>query len=148
MDAGDQDTLSDADRAVWHAFKRATETVTTAVERDILAAAGLTGAEFGVLDRLALQDGTMRQSDLGRSMHWNKSRLSHQVTRMQERRLLTRSTLGAAMATVSITQQGLEALSLARPAHARAIRAHLTEPLTSEQQEAFRTALGCLTRAT
>lgn len=76
MDAGDQGTLSDADRAVWHAFKRATETVTTAVERDILAAAGLTGAEFGVLDRLALHDGTMRQSDLGRSMYWNKSRFS------------------------------------------------------------------------
>ena len=52
-------------------------------------ATGLSGPEFGVLSRLAaLGKGEMRQQALASVMAWDKSRLSHQLTRMQERALI------------------------------------------------------------
>src|SRR5260370_4131567 len=74
---------------VWHAFLLMGEDVLGRVGRDIAQATGLSGAEFGVLSRLAaLGKGEMRQQALARVMTWDKSRLSHQLTRMQQRGLI------------------------------------------------------------
>ena len=61
------------------------------VGRDIAEATGLSGPDFGVLSRLVdLGQGAMRQQVLAESMGWDKSRLSHQLTRMQEKGLVER----------------------------------------------------------
>ncbi|GAA1461758.1 MarR family winged helix-turn-helix transcriptional regulator [Williamsia maris] len=127
--------LTPTELALWHQFKLVGERVNAAVERDILAASDLTGAEFGVLTRLVdLGDGSLRQGELATSMRWNKSRLSHQITRMEKRDLVTRSSEDASAVTVSITDGGRRALKPARPAHAESIREHLTERLSADQR--------------
>ncbi|OPX05910.1 hypothetical protein B1790_30065 [Mycobacterium sp. AT1] len=110
---------------MWHAFKIGSDVVVRALERAIADAADITGPEFGVLDRLDLAGGEMRQSDLAESMRWHKSRLSHQITRMTARKLLTRSAVAPTTSLVTITKSGRHKLELARPAHAKAIREHL-----------------------
>ncbi|AMM21484.1 hypothetical protein AX769_16755 [Frondihabitans sp. PAMC 28766] len=124
--------LRDDELALWHAFKGASEAVTAAVEKEIQDAAGLTGAEFGVLDRLRLHEGAMRQVDLARSLGWQKSRLSHQLARMQERDLVVRHSSGPSNAMAQLTAPGRAAIAAALPAHARAVRAHLVEAVAPE----------------
>ncbi|MBJ7291728.1 MarR family transcriptional regulator [Williamsia sp.] len=137
--------LTSTELALWHQFKLVGEKVNAAVERDILTASELTGAEFGVLTRLVdLGGGTLRQGELATSMRWNKSRLSHQITRMEKRGLVSRAAEDSSTVTVSITDDGERALRPARPAHAESIRANLTEKLTADQRSALASAFTAL----
>lgn len=78
-------------KKIRRAFLLMGEDVLGRVGRDIAQSTGLTGPEFGVLSRLAaLGKGEMRQQALARMMGWDRTRLSHQLTRMQERELIER----------------------------------------------------------
>lgn len=124
------DPLSKDEVKLWHAWKLAGEAVMSAVERDIADGSGLSGPDFGVLSRLAdLGDGELRQQDLAESMRWTKSRLSHQLTRMEGRGLTTRRPADAKGVIVGMTAKGKKALAAARPIHAKSIRQHLLAKL-------------------
>ena len=126
--------LSPQELRVWHAFKMMGEEVLARVGRDLAASAGLSGPEFGVLSRLAsIGKGEMRQQDLARSMGWDKSRLSHQLTRMQERELVERCEAEKRAVLVVLTRQGREKLDAARPVHAESVRRNLLARLSAEQ---------------
>ena len=77
--------------------------------------------------------GEMRQQDLARSMGWDKSRLSHQLTRMQERELVERREAEKRVVLVVLTKQGREKLDAARPVHAESVRRNLLARLSAEQ---------------
>ena len=139
------DALSPDEVAIWHAFKLVGETVSASVERDILAASGLTGSEFGVLTRLVdLGDGRLRQQELATSMRWDKSRLSHQLTRMQKRDLVSRINVDPSTVLVEITDAGRAALAPARQAHARSIRENLLDRLDDRGRVAFAAAMAAI----
>lgn len=104
------------------------------VGRDIAQATGLSGPEFGVLSRLAaIGKGEMRQQALARVMEWDKSRLSHQLTRMQERGFIERRRTEEKTVLVALTKLGKEKLDAARPVHAASVRRNLLSRLTKEQ---------------
>lgn len=125
--------LSPHELRVWHAFRAMGEEVLSRVGRDIAKATGLTGPEFGVLSRLtAIGGGEMRQQELARVMSWDKSRLSHQLSRMQERGLLQRRSSSNAVLVV-LTELGRDKLEAARPIHAKSVRRNLLSRLTREQ---------------
>jgi DNA-binding MarR family transcriptional regulator len=126
--------LSPRELRVWHAFLLMGEDVVGRVGRDILRATGLSGPEFGVLSRLAaIGKGEMRQQALARVMGWDKSRLSHQLTRMNERALVERRSADRNTVLVVITELGREKLNAARPIHAESVRRNLLSRLTPEQ---------------
>ena len=126
--------LSPHELRVWHAFMLMGEDVLGRVGRDIAQATGLSGPEFGVLSRLAaLGKGEMRQQALASVMAWDKSRLSHQLTRMQERALIERRHTDGKTVLVVLTQLGREKLDAARPIHADSVRRNLLSRLTQEQ---------------
>jgi DNA-binding MarR family transcriptional regulator len=126
--------LSPQELRVWHAFKLMGEDVLARVGRDIADATGLSGPEFGVLSRLAsLGKGEMRQQNLAESMGWDKSRLSHQLTRMQQRNLIDRREAEKRVVLVVITKHGQKMLDAARPVHAESIRRNLLSRLSAEQ---------------
>ena len=126
--------LSPQELRVWHAFMLMHEDVLGRVGRDITQATGLSGPEFGVLSRLAsIGKGEMRQQELARIMAWDKSRLSHQLTRMQERALIERRRADEKTVLVAMTKLGREKLDAARPIHAASVRRNLLSRLTQEQ---------------
>jgi DNA-binding MarR family transcriptional regulator len=129
------DGLSDDELRLWHAFKRRAEGVFAGVERDIAAATGLSGADFAVLDRLRL--GITRQSDLRASLGWSRSRLSHQLTRMEGRDLLRRSSGPGVLVDLALTADGRAAIAAALPVHAAAVREHLLDRLDPSEREAL-----------
>jgi DNA-binding MarR family transcriptional regulator len=112
------------------------EEVMGRVGHDIAEATGLSGPDFGVLSRLAgLGKGEMRQKTLARSMGWDKSRLSHQLTRMQQRDLIARREVDKRVVLVVLTRHGSEKLKAARPVHAESVRRNLLSRLSPEQIE-------------
>jgi DNA-binding MarR family transcriptional regulator len=128
------DPLSPRELRYWHAFLLMGEDVLGRVGRDIAQATGLSGAEYGVLSRLAaIGKGEMRQQALAGVMAWDKSRLSHQLTRMQERALIERRRTDGKTVLVALTKLGREKLEAARPIHAASVRRNLLSRLTQEQ---------------
>ena len=126
--------LSPRELRVWHAFLLMGEDVLGRVGRDIAKATGLSGPEFGVLSRLAaIGRGEMRQQALARVMNWDKSRLSHQLTRMQQRGLIERRDRDQNSVLVVLTKLGRKKLECARPIHAESVRRNLLSRLTPEQ---------------
>jgi len=129
-----QKLLSPRELRIWHAFRLMGEDVLARVGRDIAQATGLSGPEFGVLSRLAaIGKGEMRQQMLATVMGWDKSRLSHQLTRMQERELIVRQRSSGQAVLVVLTEIGRERLEAARPVHAESVRRHLLSRLSTEQ---------------
>jgi DNA-binding MarR family transcriptional regulator len=126
--------LSPRELRIWYAFLSMGEDVLERVGRDIARATGLSGPEFGVLSRLAAYGkGEMRQQELATAMGWEKSRLSHQLSRMQNRRLIERRAGDGRATLVVLTKSGREKLASALPIRAESVRRNLLSRLTSEQ---------------
>jgi DNA-binding MarR family transcriptional regulator len=124
----------DADElALWHAFKRAGEGVRAAIGAEIARSTGLSDPDFGILTRLDDAGGSLRQQELATSMGWHRSRLSHQLTRMEQRGLVVRSTREPAVRVAS-TDAGRAAAAAARPVHARAVRRHLLDHVPHDRR--------------
>ncbi len=131
--------------ALWHAWKLASETVRTRIAADITAATGLSDPDFGVLTRVVeVGGGRMRQNRLGELMGYHRSRLSHHLSRMEERGLIRREPAGSGMDVVA-TKAGREAVDQARPVHATAVRQHLIAPLSQADPRKFLAGLQELT---
>jgi DNA-binding MarR family transcriptional regulator len=128
--------LSPQELRIWYAFQAMGEDVLGRVGRDIAQATGVSGPEFGVLSRLAaFGKGEMRQQALARVMGWDKSRLSHQLTRMQERALIERRHTDSNTVLVVLTKFGREKLAAALPIRAESVRRNLLSRLTQQQIE-------------
>ncbi|HTJ25507.1 MAG TPA: MarR family transcriptional regulator [Candidatus Limnocylindria bacterium] len=137
------ENLTARELRLWHAWLQISEAVTSQVARDVAEASGLSAADYGILERLVeIGNGRLRQRELAAALNWDKSRISHQLTRMQERDLLTRSKTTQDGSQVAITRLGRDALERARPIHAQAVRRHLIKRLTPEQAATILTLAG------
>jgi DNA-binding MarR family transcriptional regulator len=128
--------LSARELRIWHAFISMSEDVLERVGGDIAQATDLSGPEFAVLSRLAaFGKGEMRQQELAVVMGWEKSRLSHQLSRMQRRKLVERQSVDGRSTLVVLTKTGRAMLEHALPVRAESVRRNLLSRLTSEQIE-------------
>jgi len=126
--------LSPQEFRVWHAFQIMGAEVLSRVGRDLGAEAGISGPEFAVLSRVAgIGKGQMRQQALAECMGWDKSRLSHQITRMQQRGLVERHASDRRTVTVVLTREGQKTLDAAAPVHAESVRRNLLARLSKDQ---------------
>jgi DNA-binding MarR family transcriptional regulator len=133
--------LSGDEMALWHTWKRAAENVRTQVAADITAQTGLSDPDFGVLTRVVeTGGGRMRQNQLAESMGVHRSRLSHHLSRMRDRGLITTEPAGNGV-EVMATERGQALVKQARPVHAAAVRRHLIGPLDGLDIDNFRLAL-------
>ena len=126
-------SLTRQELRLWRAFQDMGEEVRGRVGRDISEATGLSGPEFGVLSRLlGFGNGEMRQQELAKVMKWEKSRLSHQLSRMEDRRLIKRETTDGAV-VIGLTKLGREKLTAAIPVRDESVKRHFLLRLTQDQ---------------
>jgi len=80
-----------------------------------------------------------RLSELAASMQWSASRLSHHVSRMEQRGLVVRTDCDSdgRGAFVVLTPAGYVAIEQAAPGHVASVRRHLIDLLTPEQLAAL-----------
>ncbi|NJP26923.1 winged helix-turn-helix transcriptional regulator [Microbispora sp. SCL1-1] len=117
----------------WVAFKRAHEVVRARVIADTAEAAGLSEPDLTILVTLAKAGGALRQSELAASLGWDRTRVSHQLTRMSGRGLVTRERAGGVM--VALTDAGRAAINSAHPGLDAAVRRHFTDKLSPQEIE-------------
>lgn len=135
----DNNELNEEEMRIWHMWKGSFQSIFGRVIKEMSEHTGLSEGDYGVLDRLVLLgNGSLRQQELADSMDWDKSRLSHHLTRMEKRGLVMRKPLDTDRGVqVIITSAGQSALDDARPIVAKAIREHFLDQLTDQDIESI-----------
>lgn len=120
---------------MWRAFYAMRRSLDRAIERQ-LTGAGLSSADYELLVPLSEAPGhELRARDLGRQVDWDRSRLSHQLRRMEQRGLVVRHECenDGRGTMITLTGQGLSAVVAAAPGHVATVRAHFVDLLTEDE---------------
>lgn len=130
--------LEPAEMRAWRAYKVSSALLDNRLHRELQEGHGLALDDYELLVRLSeAPDGRMRMSTLAGQVASSKSRLSHQVARMETVGLVVREHCpsdGRGVFAV-ITEQGRSVLAGAAPTHVRGVREHLVDQLTEHEQE-------------
>ncbi|MFL4909752.1 MarR family winged helix-turn-helix transcriptional regulator [Streptomyces sp. MMS24-I2-30] len=124
---------------LWSAFKRAHEVVRARVIADTAEAAGLSEPDLTILVNLSKAGGAQRQSKLAASLGWDRTRISHQLTRMDKRGLVTRERTSGV--TITLTDTGRQAITAVHPGLDAAVRRHFTDKLSEQEIETLNSVL-------
>jgi DNA-binding MarR family transcriptional regulator len=128
--------LEEDEQRTWRAFLRMQSQLAARLNRQLQSDSGLSLADYGVLVQLAeVPDGRLRPFELQERLHWEQSRLSHHLSRMQRRGLISREEcpLDGRGAYVVITEAGRSAMVAAAPGHVDAVRQLFFNQLSPEQ---------------
>jgi len=111
--------LSDQEKALWRDYLAIQGRLHLEIQRDLKANSSLTEPEFEVLVYLSEAGGPLRMTALADVLQWERSRLSHQVTRMVKRGLVERTSCptDGRGAFVSVTAGGMTEIERAAPHH-------------------------------
>jgi DNA-binding MarR family transcriptional regulator len=128
--------LTADEQQAWRSFLRVQGLLPLALNRGLQASGSdLSLSDFGVLVMLSEAPGRrMRVLELARALQWEKSRLSHQLRRMAERGLVSRSNCSEDKrgAFIEITADGLAAVEAAAPPHVATVRANFFDALDEQ----------------
>ena len=133
--------LSPGELRAWRAFVDARHQVGVHLDRG-LQESGLSGADYEVLALLSDHDGDrMPAHELRSALGWEKSRLSHQVRRMQKDGLISRepNPADARSTIVGLLPAGRTAIEKAAPGHVADVRRNFIDLLTPEELEMLAT---------
>ena len=137
--------LTAAEQVSWRSWLSAVTLLSDRLNRDLLAQHGLSGMDYEILVRLSESpDRRIRMSDLADLTLASRSRLSHQIDRMEQAGLVERESCqdDRRGSFAVLTDVGWECLVRAAPDHVRSVRAHLVDVLTPEEFSALGRACG------
>jgi DNA-binding MarR family transcriptional regulator len=147
--------LDEREARLWRSWLRLNQELPSVLEEQISRDAGLSAADYAVLVPLSESpDGMLRARELRREILWDRSRLSHQVRRMEQRGLVVREECAedARGAMVRMTDRGRAAIEGAAPGHVAATRHYVFDLLSDEEVDVltavFDRVLANLERAT
>lgn len=127
--------LSADEQDSWRAWLSASILLQDRLSRDMHAQHGLTMADYEILVRLSeIPDRRMRMSELAEVTLSSRSRLSHQIDRMEKAGLVARQSCedDRRGAFAVMTDEGWRTLVAAAPDHVDSVRRHLVDQLSPE----------------
>lgn len=140
IDMSDPRWLDAREARAWRGYTRMQVQVAARLHRNLLRSTGLSLPDYEVLVHLSeAPEGRLRSFQLSAALQWEKSRLSHHLTRMQARDLVSRQeceTDGRG-AFVLITPTGRAAIEAAAPTHVADVRDAIIDVLTPAQLDAL-----------
>lgn len=110
--------------------------LTAHLHRQLQSESGLSLADFDVLVQLTDRpEARARVLELADALQWEKSRLSHHLSRMQRRGLVAREECpdDGRGAFIVLTDEGRHAIDAAAPRHVSTVREVMLDRLTPEQ---------------
>jgi DNA-binding MarR family transcriptional regulator len=134
--------LSDRQAAAWASYQRMRMRLTERLNRELARTTGLSEADFEILCALIdAPEEPVRALALRCGLEWEKSRLSHQLRRMEVRGLVTREQCAEDNrgAVIRVTGAGRTLATEARRHYERAVRRYVADVLTAEQLQALGT---------
>ncbi|HEU5270702.1 MAG TPA: MarR family transcriptional regulator [Jatrophihabitans sp.] len=128
--------LSPEEQAAWRSFIEGSRALVDALDRQLQVDSALPHAYFEVLVPLSeAPDRALRMSELAEQTRSSRSRLSHAVSRLEERGWVRRMDCPTDKRgqVAILTDQGMDVLQAAAPGHVAAVRKYLIDRLTPEQ---------------
>lgn len=136
--------LTDEEQRTWRTHLDVSRLLMYQLERD-LQPFGLTNNDYEILVNLSESvDRRMRMSDLATATLQSKSRLSHQITRMENVGLVRREhcdTDKRGLFAV-LTEHGWQTMQEVAPHHVASVRRHFIDLLSPESLAALQKSLG------
>lgn len=129
--------LNDKEQTLWRHTKSFHHLLDLAVERQLLRDAGLSSADYAVLVTLSeCEKMAMRARDIGVDLGWDRSRVSHQVRRMENRGLVRKvaCVTDGRGTIIELTEVGLEAIKNSAPKHVEQVRRIYIDLLSDEEK--------------
>ena len=147
MATDDTPWLDDRQQQVWRAWLRVGSRLPAALNRQLQRDSELSLQDFDVLVQLTdVDEGRVRVTALAAALGWERSRLSHHVTRMERRGLVAREECDddGRGAFVVLTPAGRAAIERAAPGHVRTVRSLVFDALAPAEVDALGDALAAV----
>jgi DNA-binding MarR family transcriptional regulator len=128
--------LDPLEDGAWRAWVTMSDLVRSQLARDLQQECGMSEPDYAVLVHLSERpDHRVRMSDLAEEIHWSRSRLSHQVARMEARGQVRKEGCpsDARGWFAVLTASGLEDIQRAAPLHVASVRRTLIDALDPGQ---------------
>ena len=128
--------LDERQQHLWYGYRHVNQDLFAVLEQQLARDSGLSGADYKVLHELSVSpDGLLRARDLGSEIGWDRSRLSHHLSRMDKRGLIAREECAedARGLMVRLTKAGRRAIKDAAPAHAEAVQRYFFDHLSKDE---------------
>lgn len=132
--------LSEQEDAAWRSFLALSRGMERAVDRQLQRDSELSGSEYHVLVPLSeSENGSMASRELLRLLDWERSRLSHMLSRMEKRGMVHRkpSPTDARGLIVEITEHGRQVINGAAPSHLAMVREAFVDHLSDDEMRTF-----------
>ncbi|MBJ7341111.1 MarR family transcriptional regulator [Mycolicibacterium sp.] len=116
--------LDDEQRRAWRSFVEMHHLLERHLVKHLQQDFDISDSDFEVLVNLSeAPGGRLRAFELGRATQWEKSRMSHHLSRMEKRGLVRRENSDARYPDVVLTEAGRSAIESSAPANAARVRA-------------------------
>ncbi|KUI25756.1 MarR family transcriptional regulator [Mycobacterium sp. IS-1742] len=131
--------LTDEEQRTWRAYIAMQQILGRHLHQHLHREFDLSDSDFEILVNLSEADGGhMRPVDLGAATQWEKSRLSHHLSRMESRGLVRREPGGGRYPLVALTDDGRAALAACAPANAARVRELFIDVVGPDRLEVLR----------
>jgi DNA-binding MarR family transcriptional regulator len=134
--------LTEAELRSWRAYIIGSERLRQRLNMELQDTHNLPLADYEVLVRLSEQDDyRMRMTQLADEVAQSKSRLSHQISRLEQAGLVRRTHCpsDARGVLAELTEEGLNQLRTAAPTHVDGVRDHLIDLISPEERAVLAT---------
>lgn len=128
--------LNETEAGAWRGLQLMQMRLTARLARELAADSCLSYPDYVVLVALTEQpEGALRVFELAAMLGWEKSRLSHQLRRMESRGLVTKQRCGTDRrgAVAAVSAKGRQEIEKAAPGHVAAVRRFFVDLLSEEQ---------------
>ena len=128
--------LDERQQHLWRSYIRMNQELYARLEGLLASEGGVSAADYAVLVPLSEEPtGVLRARDLGANIGWDRSRLSHHLSRMEKRGMVVREECeeDARGLMVRLTPAGRKAIKDAAPAHADAVQRHFFDLLSTKE---------------
>jgi DNA-binding MarR family transcriptional regulator len=135
--------LNDDEQQAWRATVQLAMLLVRQLDRD-LSVHGLNGHDYEILVALSESpENRLRMTELADATSQSRSRLSHQISRMEARGLVRRDDCeGDKRGTFAVlTREGKATIERVAPDHVESVRRHFIDRLTPGQLEEIRVSL-------
>lgn len=128
--------LNEDEQALWRLILGGIRHLEKGMEDVLQSESGIGASEFAVLVVLSeAENRSLRLRDLCQQLEWDRSRASHQITRMERRGLVVKEKCpeDARGVFVTLTDHGMARLEGAAPGHVESVRRMVFDHLTPEE---------------
>lgn len=128
--------LTAAEQTAWRLYMDGSNRLMNELNRNLQDRHGLSLADYRILVLLdEATDGSVRMSDLADGVLSSRSRLTHQIRRMEQEKMVVRSSCpdDGRGVLATITDEGRRRLAAAAPTHVADVRANLVDLLSPDE---------------